>query len=138
MRLILPSDLQAQMARAILLAEGMAPQAADRVVRSFHAFATDVASAVKEVRLVPAHLRRWLLQQAVQAVAQPGTLMERVLRREGILTLLSTWVREMTREGVSPESLEQPRRTITGTGENLCACADTTPLPLPAHRARLA
>lgn len=107
MRLILPSDLQAQMARAILLAEGMAPQAADRVVRSFHAFVTDVASAAKEVRLVPAHLRRWLLQQAVQAVAQPDTLMERALRREGILTLLSAWVREMTREGISPESLEQ-------------------------------
>ncbi|GIV16085.1 MAG: hypothetical protein KatS3mg022_1520 [Armatimonadota bacterium] len=107
MRLIVPSDLQAQMARAILLAEGMAPQTADRVVRSLHTFATEAASAVKEVRLVPAHLRRWLLQQAVLAVAQPDTVIERATRREGILTLLSTWLREMTREGVSPQMLEQ-------------------------------
>lgn len=107
MRLILPSDLQAQMARAILLAEGMTSQTADRVVCSFHTFATEVASAVKEVHLVPAHLRRWLLRQAVQAVAQPGSLVERAARREGILTLLSTWVREMTREDVSPQTLER-------------------------------
>lgn len=106
-RLILPSDLQAQMARAILLAEGMSPQSAEKAVRSFHAFAAEIASVGSEMHSAPMHLRLWLLRGAIQSVAQPGTLVERTAQREGILTLLSTWVREMAREGVSPESLQQ-------------------------------
>ncbi|MCS6831374.1 MAG: exodeoxyribonuclease V subunit gamma [bacterium] len=106
-RLILPADLQAQMARAILLAEGMAPRTAEKVTQSLHNFAVEVASASNEIRFAPVHLRRWLLQRAIQATAQPGTWVERAARREGILALLSAWVREMAREGVSAEWLQQ-------------------------------
>ncbi|MDW8291223.1 MAG: PD-(D/E)XK nuclease family protein [Armatimonadota bacterium] len=106
-RLVLPSDLQAQMARAILLAEGMAAVTAEKVVCSLHALASQIASALDGVYPVPPHLRRWLLHQAVQAVAKQSALVARAHSREGILTLLSHWVREMTREGVSPQHLEE-------------------------------
>lgn len=121
-RWILPSDLQAQMARAILLAEGMTPQTAEKVVCSLHSFASEVASAMGGVRPAPIHLRRWLLQSAIRDTAQPGTLIERAARREGILTLLSTWVREMAREGISPESLEQ-LAAHSQEGEKIAALA---------------
>lgn len=95
------------MARAILLAEGMALASAEKVVCSFHALAAHIASAVDEVRPVPAHLRRWFLNQAVQAVARESPLAARATQREGILALLAQWVREMTREGVSPPQLRE-------------------------------
>lgn len=100
--LILPSELQAQMARAILLAKGMPNPQASRAVRAFHAFALEVAQHAGEIRFVPAHLRRWLLQQAVRA-AEP---LEQAFQREGMLTLLSSWVRELARETISPEILQ--------------------------------
>lgn len=100
--LILPSELQAQMARAILQAKGMPSPTASRVVRAFHAFALEVAQHAGEIRLVPAHLRRWLLQQAVRAV-EP---LEQAFQRKGMLTLLSAWVRELAREAITPEVLQ--------------------------------
>ncbi len=93
------------MARAILLAEGVGDRKVDHIVRSFHAFAMELASG-EEVRTVPAHMRRWLLQEAVRSSAQAHSLLERALQREGILTLLSAWVRELARERISPEALE--------------------------------
>lgn len=102
--LILPSELQAQMARAILLAEGLPDPKASRVVRAFHGFALEVAQHAGQARLVPAYLRRWLLQQAVRAV-EP---LEQAFQREGMLTLLSSWVRELAREAITPEILQSP------------------------------
>lgn len=105
LRLVLPSDLQAHMARAILLAEGAAPATVERTVCSLHALALQVASAAGEFHPVPSHLRRWLLQRAIQEVARGNALLERSVQREGVLVLLSHWVREMTQEGVSPQHL---------------------------------
>lgn len=104
--LVLPSESQAQVARAILKAEGMHPERADKLVWSLHTFAFEVASATGEVRIVPLHLRRWLLRAAIRSQARPGSLLERAAHRDGILTLLSGWAREMAREGISPEMLE--------------------------------
>lgn len=104
--LIVPSDLQAQMARAILKAEGMPPQQADRAVWSLYAFASEVALAAGGARVVPLHLRRWILRTAMRSLAQPGSLLEHAAHRDGILTLLSNWTREMAREGISPEMLQ--------------------------------
>ena len=106
MRLVLPSELQAQMARAIPMAEGMPPSTADRAVQSFHAFALEVALRAGEVHLVPAHLRRRLLQEAVREAAPSHPLLERAFQREGMFTLLSAWVRELAREAISPQILE--------------------------------
>ncbi|GIV19499.1 MAG: hypothetical protein KatS3mg023_1250 [Armatimonadota bacterium] len=103
--LIMPSDLQAQMARAILKAEGMPPEQADRAVQSLHSFASEVASPAAAVRVVPQHLRRWILRTAVRSLAQPGSLLEHAVHRDGILSLLSTWVREMARERITSEML---------------------------------
>ncbi|MCS7309209.1 MAG: PD-(D/E)XK nuclease family protein [Armatimonadetes bacterium] len=106
-RLVLPSDLQAQMARSILLAEGMSATAAEQVVCSLYAFALQIASAWEEVRIVPNHLRRWLLYRAVQEVAKQSALVARAASREGVLTLLTRWVREMVREGIAPPQLQE-------------------------------
>lgn len=116
--LILPTELQAQMARAILQAKGMPTPTASRAVRAFHAFALEVAQQAGEVRLVPAHLRRWLLQQAVRAV-EP---LERAFQREGMLTLLSSWVRELAREAISAEIL-QSLVSCSGESEKIAALA---------------
>ncbi|NSW78006.1 MAG: exodeoxyribonuclease V subunit gamma [Chthonomonadetes bacterium] len=105
-RLVLPSELQAQMARAILMAEGMPPATADTVARSFHAFALEVASTARDVHPVPTHLRWWFLQEAVQALGEAHDALKRTMEREGMLTLLSSWAREMAREAVSAEMLE--------------------------------
>lgn len=104
--LVLPSETQAQVARAILKAEGMPPEQADRTVWSLYAFASEVALTAGEARVVPLHLRRWILRTAVRSLAQSGSLLERAADRDGILTLLSTWAREMAREAISPEALQ--------------------------------
>lgn len=104
--LILPSELQAQMARAILLAEGMSHAIAEAVARGFDAFAREVAANAREVHFVPAHLLRWFLQEAVRVVAPSHPFLEPAFRREGMFTLLSAWVREMDREAVSPQILQ--------------------------------
>ena len=105
-RLILPSDLQAQMARAILMAEGLSESTAYRMVQSLHSFALEIAGT-ERFRTVPLHLRRWLLQEAVRIAAQHSSLLARASEREGILTLLSAWVRELAREGVAPDTLHR-------------------------------
>jgi len=104
--LVLPSETQAEVARAILKAEGMPPKQADRTVRSLYAFAFEVALTAGGARVVPLHLRRWILRSAIRSLAQPGSLLEHAVDRDGILTLLSAWAREMAREGISPEALQ--------------------------------
>ncbi len=104
--MVLPSETQAQVARAILKAEGMSPEQADRAVRSLYVFASEVALAAGGARVVPLHLRRWILRSALRSLAQPGSLLEHAADRDGILTLLSTWTREMAREAITPEALQ--------------------------------
>jgi ATP-dependent helicase/nuclease subunit B len=105
--LLLPSDLQAQMARAILMAEGMSSQQAEKTARSLSSLAAEVANRTGSVHLIPVYLRRWLLRQAIRAAVESDRQFQHILQREGVLTLLSSWVQEMAREGVSPEELEQ-------------------------------
>jgi ATP-dependent helicase/nuclease subunit B len=105
--IVLPSELQAQMARAILMAEGVSLDRAQRAARPLPVVALEVARAAQDIHLAPVPLRRWFLRLAIRAVAQPDSLLERTLQREGVLTILSAWAREMAREGVLPDDLEQ-------------------------------
>lgn len=98
---LLPSEIQAQMARALLMAEGVPENRARKTVGSFQEFALDIARHSASFSPVPPYWRGWLLRVAARQLAPS------LCDREGMLQLLSAWAREVTKERITAHQLQQ-------------------------------